>query len=236
MNSIRKYPRTRHLLDSRPQPGDEDLRLPQVSPRSPAATSWSRRRSTAPTPRISFDRDGRLRLQSRGHYLTGGPRERHFALFKGWAATMPRRALGARSGIATSSTANGSTPSTRSSTTRCRTTSWSSTCSISRADRFLATPERRRLLGRSSDLLRCPCSMTGLIVSSGGADGPGRAVGLQDAGLARSARRGRRASLRMIRRSSSARPTPPRSWRDSTSRSRRTARSSSASSMSAATS
>src|SRR5262249_8985214 len=26
-----------------------------------------------------------LQLQSRGHYLTGGPRERHFDLFKQWA-------------------------------------------------------------------------------------------------------------------------------------------------------
>jgi hypothetical protein len=36
---------------------------------------------------ISFGGDGVMRLQSRGHYLTGGPRERHFALFKQWAAT-----------------------------------------------------------------------------------------------------------------------------------------------------
>lgn len=34
---------------------------------------------------VSFGSDGRLRLQSRGHVLTGGPRERHFALFKAWA-------------------------------------------------------------------------------------------------------------------------------------------------------
>lgn len=26
-------------------------------------------------------------LQSRGHYLTGGPRESQFGLFKSWAAT-----------------------------------------------------------------------------------------------------------------------------------------------------
>src|SRR6185503_7372537 len=29
---------------------------------------------------------GRLRLQSRGHYLAGGPRERQFELLKSWAA------------------------------------------------------------------------------------------------------------------------------------------------------
>ena len=37
---------------------------------------------------ISFDADGTLRLQSRGHYLTGGPRERHFGPMKAWAATI----------------------------------------------------------------------------------------------------------------------------------------------------
>jgi hypothetical protein len=35
---------------------------------------------------VSFTPDGRLLLQSRGHYLTGGPRERQFALLKGWAS------------------------------------------------------------------------------------------------------------------------------------------------------
>lgn len=34
---------------------------------------------------ISFAEDGKLLLQSRGHYLRGGPRERHFDLLKQWA-------------------------------------------------------------------------------------------------------------------------------------------------------
>lgn len=34
---------------------------------------------------ISFDENGKLLLQSRGHYLVGGPRERQFDLFKQWA-------------------------------------------------------------------------------------------------------------------------------------------------------
>ncbi len=34
---------------------------------------------------ISFSDTGELLLQSRGHYLTGGPREKHFSLFKTWA-------------------------------------------------------------------------------------------------------------------------------------------------------
>jgi hypothetical protein len=34
---------------------------------------------------LRFDEGGRLHLQSRGHFLTGGGRERHFDLFKRWA-------------------------------------------------------------------------------------------------------------------------------------------------------
>lgn len=34
---------------------------------------------------ISFSQDGELLLQSRGHYLSGGPREAQFQLFKSWA-------------------------------------------------------------------------------------------------------------------------------------------------------
>jgi hypothetical protein len=34
---------------------------------------------------ISFGSHGELHLQSRGHFLVGGARERHFALFKTWA-------------------------------------------------------------------------------------------------------------------------------------------------------
>ena len=36
---------------------------------------------------ISFDESGKLLLQSRGHYLVGGPRERQFDLLKQWAST-----------------------------------------------------------------------------------------------------------------------------------------------------
>lgn len=36
---------------------------------------------------ISFSQNGDLLLQSRGHLLTGGPREKHFTLFKQWAHT-----------------------------------------------------------------------------------------------------------------------------------------------------
>jgi len=80
-----KYPRTHHLAGSRLQPGDEDL--DQVA--------WSELRGRplvieekldGANAGLSFDSDGKLHLQSRGHFLTGGPRERHFAPFKQWAA------------------------------------------------------------------------------------------------------------------------------------------------------
>jgi hypothetical protein len=87
MNSIRKYPRTRHLLDSRPQPGDEDLDTADFAEIAGRHVVVEEKVDGA-NAAISFDRDGRLRLQSRGHYLTGGPRERHFALFKSWAAAI----------------------------------------------------------------------------------------------------------------------------------------------------
>ena len=48
---------------------------------------------------VSFSAEGELLLQSRGHYLTGGYRERHYNLFKQWA-TIQRdllwKALGCR--------------------------------------------------------------------------------------------------------------------------------------------
>lgn len=48
---------------------------------------------------VSFDEVGNLLLQSRGHYLDGGARERHFERLKGWAtvhASALRARLGAR--------------------------------------------------------------------------------------------------------------------------------------------
>jgi len=79
-----KYPRTHHLEGSRLQPGDEDLTS------TPFAELAGRHlvveeKVDGANAAVSFADDGRLRLQSRGHYLTGGHRERHFALFKRWA-------------------------------------------------------------------------------------------------------------------------------------------------------
>ncbi len=86
MIAIHKYPRTRHLEGSRLQPGDEDL--------SSAPFEAIRGRHLVVEEKldganagIRFDAVGRQWLQSRGHFLSGGVREKHFDLFKQWAAT-----------------------------------------------------------------------------------------------------------------------------------------------------
>ncbi len=83
-DKLYKYPRTHHIEGSRLQPGDEDLsaipfkhlkgRYLVVEEKVDGANAG-----------LSFDSDGQLLLQSRGHYLTGGWRERHFNMFKQWA-------------------------------------------------------------------------------------------------------------------------------------------------------
>ena len=79
-----KYPRTQHLEGSRLQPGDHDLEavpLAELHGRNLVIEEKLDGANAA----ISFDADGKLLLQSRGHFLTGGYRERHFDLFKTWA-------------------------------------------------------------------------------------------------------------------------------------------------------
>jgi hypothetical protein len=82
---ILKYPRTPHLEGSRLQPGDEGFN--QV----PYAELAGRfivveEKLDGGNAGLSFSGGGELLLQSRGHYLTGGGRERQFNLFKHWAA------------------------------------------------------------------------------------------------------------------------------------------------------
>jgi len=86
MITIKKYPRTPHIQGSKFQHGDEDLenipfdeikgKFLVIEEKMDGANSG-----------ISFSDNGELLLQSRGHYLTGGYRERHFDLFKTWAHT-----------------------------------------------------------------------------------------------------------------------------------------------------
>lgn len=84
-DQIRKYPRTPHLEGSRLQPGDEDLAsIPLAALRGRYVVVEEK--LDGANSGLSMDPAGRLLLQSRGHYLDGGPRERHWDLFKRWAA------------------------------------------------------------------------------------------------------------------------------------------------------
>ena len=80
---LRKYPRTRHLESSRLQQGDLADHVPfaEIADRFVVAEEKIDGANAA----LSFAADGSLLLQSRGHYLTGGGRERHFNRFKSWA-------------------------------------------------------------------------------------------------------------------------------------------------------
>jgi len=83
---LQKYPRTRHIEGSRLQEGDEDLAA--VAYREiQGLTLVVEEKIDGANSGISFDEQGELLLQSRGHYLIGGVREKHFNLFKQWAAT-----------------------------------------------------------------------------------------------------------------------------------------------------
>ena len=81
---LKKYPRTPHLVGSRLQPGDEDLSQIPFSCIKGRHLVVEEKVDGANTA-ISFSEAGELLLQSRGHYLTGGYRERHYNLLKQWA-------------------------------------------------------------------------------------------------------------------------------------------------------
>jgi hypothetical protein len=86
METLLKYPRTPHIQGSRCQVGDENLA------NEPFAVIADRylvieEKVDGANAAMSFDQQGQLLLQSRGHFLTGGHRERHFNLFKQWASS-----------------------------------------------------------------------------------------------------------------------------------------------------
>ena len=81
---IRKYPRTPHIEGSRLQTGDEDLSQIPVSSLRARHTVVEEKVDGANVA-VSFQ-DGELMLQSRGHFLRGGAKERHYELYKVWAA------------------------------------------------------------------------------------------------------------------------------------------------------
>ena len=81
---IIKYPRTRHLEGSRLQIGDavDDCPISALN----GAPLVIEEKLDGANSAVSFGVNNELLLQSRGHFLTGGGRERHFDLFKTWAA------------------------------------------------------------------------------------------------------------------------------------------------------
>ena len=74
---LKKYPRTPHLSGSKLQVGDEDLSQISFSELDGKHLVVEEKCDGANSA-ISFDETGALYLQSRGHYLTGGYRERHY--------------------------------------------------------------------------------------------------------------------------------------------------------------
>ncbi len=82
---IIKYPRTPHVEGSRLAPGDEDLsQIPfgKIKDRYLVLEEKVDGANTA----VSFGSDGQLLLQSRGHFLMGGGRERQYNFFKIWGS------------------------------------------------------------------------------------------------------------------------------------------------------
>ena len=78
-----RYPRTPHLEGSRHQSGD----APDVQPLAPLVGQHAviEEKMDGANCALSFTEGGELCLQSRGHYLTGGARERQFAALHPWA-------------------------------------------------------------------------------------------------------------------------------------------------------
>ena len=98
MTPIIKFPRTPHITGSRIQRGDEDLNVVAREALQGLPVVIEEKLDGSNSG-VSFDEQGSLILQSRGHILTGGPRERQFNLFKRWAShhtTTLRHILGHR--------------------------------------------------------------------------------------------------------------------------------------------
>lgn len=97
-DGLNKFPRTPHLVGSNVHDDDKDMKL----------ISWNdiaNQRLTVTEKvdgsnvGISISPTGQLQLQSRGHYLTGGPREKQYDILKQWSTSRASefsRALGER--------------------------------------------------------------------------------------------------------------------------------------------
>ena len=89
MSILHKYPRTLHLQGSGLQTGDHDLPMISFDALRGRHVVVEEKMDGANCA-ISFTGEGQLLLQSRGHYLQGGPRERQFDLLKVWANRFTR--------------------------------------------------------------------------------------------------------------------------------------------------
>lgn len=87
-----KYPRTPHLEGSCLQDGDERS-TPTPLAQLKGCYVVIEEKLDGANCGISFTRAGDVLLQSRGHYLAGGSRERQFNLLKHWAAAHEARLL-----------------------------------------------------------------------------------------------------------------------------------------------
>lgn len=90
MDQIYKYPRTRHLEGSRKQSGDEDLKNAAFGEIQGKFLVLEEKVDGANCG-VSFDGNGKMYLQSRGHFLNGGYGEKQFDLFKLWAGCFEER-------------------------------------------------------------------------------------------------------------------------------------------------
>lgn len=90
MEKIYKYPRTPHFEGSRFQIGDEDLDSIKFESIKNSFCVIEEKVDGANCG-ISFDKNGKMYLQSRGHFLNGGYGEGQFDLFKTWANTFSYR-------------------------------------------------------------------------------------------------------------------------------------------------
>ncbi|HEY4221839.1 MAG TPA: RNA ligase family protein, partial [Myxococcota bacterium] len=81
---ITKFPRTAHIEGSALQHGDHDVATVSFAELAGVPLVIEEKIDGA-NAGLWFDDDGALVLQSRGHALVGGARERHFDGFKAWA-------------------------------------------------------------------------------------------------------------------------------------------------------
>ena len=81
MERIIKYPRTQHIKGSKLQEGDYDLSQIPFS-KIQNKNIVIEEKVDGANVGISFSTDGELLLQSRGHFLVGGYKERHYDLLK----------------------------------------------------------------------------------------------------------------------------------------------------------